>query len=147
MSMKILNDAEIRPDVFFWKGSIPKERLDEWLQSRKLNIPDDLKMLWMRTGGGEVLESETILGPYGDESLGEDVDSVNEFHHTKGMPDKYLIFHIGVGGLSAIRLSDNKYVQLNEDSYVELQEYSSLERWYEMVLRQEYRSRYELPIN
>lgn len=145
MSMKILSDAEVRPDVFLWKGCISEARLNDWLRSRELNIPDDLKTLWMWTGGGDVLESETLLSPYGDDSLGDDVDSVNEFHRRNGMPNDYLVFHVGVGGLSAVRLSDNKYVQLNEETYAELQDYSSLEAWYETVLRQEYQSRYELP--
>ena len=47
-------------------GSIPKERLDEWLRQRDLEVPSELAELWQETGGGNLFESETILGPFGD---------------------------------------------------------------------------------
>jgi hypothetical protein len=38
-----------------------------------------LKQLWRETGGGDMLESETILGPYGKVDLTDDIDSVMIF--------------------------------------------------------------------
>lgn len=72
-------------------GSIPKERLDEWFRQRDLEVPSELAELWQETGGGNLFESETILGPFGDVLTGDDVDSVNEVHRGRGLNRGYLI--------------------------------------------------------
>jgi len=85
--------------------------------------------LWRETGGGDFFESETIVGPFGDEVLGDDMRGFNELHRSQGFPPGYLLFHGGLE-LSAIRLSDLKYVSFSH-SYASLREFSSLEEWYE----------------
>jgi len=118
--------------------------MNEWLQQHGLEIPDELLQFWQVTGGGELFETETILGPFGDRQLGDDVDSVNEFHRARGMDRRYLIVHVG-SALTAIRLSDKKWVILDQDTYAEIEEYDSFEGWYERVLRAEFAERYGLP--
>jgi len=75
---------------------------------------------------------------------GEDVPEINEELQNRGMPEEFLVFHQGTGGLSAVRLSDGQYVQLSEDDFSESGTYSSLEEWYDRVLRDEYADRYGL---
>jgi hypothetical protein len=58
-------DRAIRPDLFHFFGAIRAEKLDDWLRERTLTIPHDLKKFWCETGGGDLFESETILGRSG----------------------------------------------------------------------------------
>jgi hypothetical protein len=118
--------------------------MNEWLHQHGFGVPDELLQFWQTTGGGALFETETILGPFGDRQLGEDVDSVNELHRARGMDGRYLIVHVG-SALTAIRLIDKKWVMLDQDTYAEIREYESFERWYESVLRAEFAERYGLP--
>ena len=47
-----------------------------------------------------MLESETILGPYGKVDLTDDIDSVNDFPWPRGMPANWLVFATGMGDLT-----------------------------------------------
>ncbi len=143
MNALLQQDQSCRPELFVWNGPVARERLDEWLRQRGLELPDELLQFWQNTGGGELFETETILGPFGDRQLGDDVDSVNEFHYRRGMDRRYLIVHIG-SVLTAIRLSDNTWVVLDQDTYAELEEYDSFENWYVRVLRTDFADRYGL---
>ena len=115
-----------------------------WLGEHTLEIPDDLFEFWLRTGGGDIFESETMLGPFADADMGDDVDSVNHFHHQRGLSSEYLIFHTG-SGISAVRLSDKQYMLLNDTDYHEVKSFRSLEEWYMGWIRSEYAERYGLP--
>jgi len=144
MSKRIFSDAEARPDLFLWNESIDRSSLKEWLAENRWQIPDDLFLFWRETGGGDIYETETIFGPVGDADLGEDVLEINEELRKGGMPEDFLVFHQGTGGLSAVRLSDGQYLQLSEDDFSESGTYSSLEEWYDRVIRDEYADRYGL---
>lgn len=135
-----MQDAARHPQLFIWNGTIESNQLQVWLQEHQLNLPQDLIELWKQTNGGDLFESETILSPFGDDSLGDDIDSVNEFHYSQGMARKYLLFHLGTG-LSAVRLTDGYYVKL-DDNYQEIAEFQSLDDWYRDELRSEYGKRY-----
>jgi hypothetical protein len=128
MNKLLMQDSERYPKRFVWNGAISRDRLNIWLQKHNLNLPEDLIALWEVTGGGDLFESETILSPFGDANLGDDIDSVNEFHYSQGMKQDYLVFHVGTG-LSAVRLADGLYVTLT-DNYQELTEFFSLDDWY-----------------
>jgi hypothetical protein len=139
-------DERRRPDLFIWNGPLERSRIESWLQNIGVAVPNDLIDFWARTGGGDAFESETFLAPFeidGEANLG--IEEVNATQRERGLPRGYLIFHSGLGGFSAVRLDDGKYVQLNEESFQETGAYSSLEAWYRDVLRAEYRSRYDLP--
>ncbi|MFM6209362.1 SMI1/KNR4 family protein [Planktothrix sp.] len=139
-----MQDAARHPQLFVWNGTIESNQLELWLQEHQLNLPQDLIELWKRTNGGDLFESETILSPFGDDSLGDDIESVNEFHDSQGMSKNYLLFHVGTG-LSAVRLTDGYYVKLDE-SYQEIAEFQSLDDWYRDELREEYAKRYNLEL-
>jgi hypothetical protein len=143
MNTLLQEDQSRRPELFAWNGPVARERLDEWARQRRLDLPDELLQFWQTTGGGELFESETILGPFGDPQLGDDVDSVNELHRGRGMDSRHLIVHVG-SELTAIRLSDKRWVVLDQNTYAELDEYDSFESWYKRVLRAEFAVRYGL---
>ena len=65
------DDARVRPDLFHWNGPIDPSRLQAWVDGNSWlgPCPGDLLAFWQETRGGDVLESETILGPFGDESV------------------------------------------------------------------------------
>jgi len=140
MNNILMQDAARHPQLFVWNGAIESNQLEAWLQEHQLNLPQDLIELWKRTNGGDLFESETILSPFGDDSLGDDIEGVNEFHYSQGMSKKYLLFHLGTG-LSAVRLTDGYYVKLDE-SYQEIAQFQSLDDWYRDELRAEYGKRY-----
>jgi hypothetical protein len=139
------NDRINRPDLFDFRGPIPSEELDIWLNEHRLVVPDDLKQFWCETGGGELFESETILSPFGRIDLADDVESVNQFHREKGMPAEWVIFHTGLGGLSIVQISSGQYASIREDSYKIERSFTSFEDWYANLIRREYASRYGLP--
>lgn len=144
MNAQLRADLFSHPELFDWHGPIENAHLGAWLRDRGLErLPDELVQLWEETGGGELFESETILGPFGDRHLGDDIDSVNDFHHGRGLSCNYLVVHRGFG-LTAIRLVDNKWVFLDPGTYQELAEYDSFASWYKSVLRAEFAERYGL---
>jgi len=144
MIEQILRDQRRRPDIFHFFGAIEPDRLISWLRERRFTIPDDLRQLWCETGGGDVFETETILGPFGRTDLADDVDSVNQFHWAKGMPAEWVIFHTGIGGLSVVQTASGNYASVREGSYEVQQSFASLADWYVSLIRPEYVSRYGL---
>jgi hypothetical protein len=143
MTPSMIQDAQARPKLFFWKGPLDEVRLKEYVDQHGWSVPKDLFDLWLKTGGGEIFESETLLGPWRDPEMGDEVSALNEEFYSRGLPRKYLVFHTGMA-TSAARLSDGKYVQLDPDSFSEVEVYSSLEDWYRRLLRTEYAERYGL---
>jgi hypothetical protein len=144
MKHLIRRDQAMRPDLFVWNGPIPEERLNEWIERRGLNLPEALVELWRETGGGTLFESETILGPFGDVELADDVDSVNAYHKKRGMYPRDLLLHVGVT-LTALRQDTQTVVLLDSETYLAHKEYESLRGWYERFLRAEFAPRYGLP--
>lgn len=141
--MRILKDASNRPDLFVWFGTAQDLDLQTWQRLRCLTLPHDLLLLWERTGGGDIFETETLVGPAPGPKWADSFDDINELHRQSGMPGSFVIFHIG-RCLSAIRLSDMKYTILEEGNYCVLREYKDLDDWYEHELRDEYAKTYGL---
>ena len=50
-------------------GEVQEPQLRRWLSENGLNLPEDFVAFLELTGGGDLFESETILGPYGDVEL------------------------------------------------------------------------------
>lgn len=137
-------DRARRPDLFHFHGAIQLEEMDAWLIKRNIVIPEDLKYLWCDTGGGDLFETETILSPFGQRDLADDVDSINEFHKRNGMPGIWLIFHTGIGGLTAVNIPKGEYASIREGSYTVEQTFLSLSDWYVNIVHREYAARYGL---
>lgn len=137
-------DQASRPDLFVWRGPVARRALDQWAHERRLRLPQDLLRLWSTTGGGELFESETILAPFGDPALGDDVDSVNQLHHSKGLSSDYLVVHVG-SALTVIRLEDGYWIVLDPKTYSTLRVFRTLDEWYRAIIRAEFADRYSLP--
>jgi hypothetical protein len=145
MNMLLQNDRAKRPDLFHLLGPIPSVKLDAWLSERHLAVPNDLKEFWCEAGGGDLFESETILSPFGRSDLGDDVETLNQFHRHKGMPADWIIFHTGIGGLSVFQIPLGTYASVREGSYEVQQTFASFADWYANLIHREYASRYNLP--
>jgi hypothetical protein len=145
MNTLLQNDRAKRPDLFHFLGPIQSLELDAWLSERQLAVPNDLKEFWSEAGGGELFESETILSPFGRSDLGDDVETVNQFHKQKGMPADWIVFHTGIGGLTVVQIPSGKYASVREGLYEVQQTFASFADWYANLIRREYASRYNLP--
>ena len=142
----MIEDARIRPDLFHWNGRMDPASFQAWLARNRWlgQCPADLLAFWKDTGGGDVFESETILGPLGDPQLGDDIVAVNREMHSRGMPETFVVFHIGML-VSAVDTASGVYVELAPADFHVLRQFVSLEEWYRATLRAEYRQRYNLP--
>jgi len=143
----LLEDARHVPPIFHPFGAIPEAELVEWLQQNGIALPNDLLVLWQLTGGGDVFESETILRPTvssipNTSFVKDDIEGCNARHSAKGKPPEFFIFQHGCF-LSAVRLSDQKFVTLSED-YAVKGSFDSLNDWYVQTLRTEFGERYGL---
>lgn len=141
--MKIFDDAVQRPDLFLWAGTIDPVVLSAWIIEHRFDIPDQLFQFWATTGGGDLYETETILGPFGNDELGNEVLEVNMRARERGLNAGYLLFHTGIA-LSAVRMEDRRIVLLADPDYVVIGEFASFDQWYVATLRNEYAARYGL---
>lgn len=141
----LIDDARIRPDLFNWNGRMDPNALKSWLARNKWigSCPKDLLAFWEQTGGGDVFETETILGPLGDSHLGDDIAAVNHEMKTRGMPARFVIYHIGLL-TSAVDTDSGDYVELSTEDFHVLRRFASLDEWYRCTIRAEYGPRYGL---
>jgi hypothetical protein len=133
MNSQIKEDAAKWPNEFYLLQPIPPAELNAWLSERNLTVPDDLKEVWRETGGGDVFDTETILCPYGNRDLADDVDSVNEFYWRRGMPVDWLIFATGIGELTVVKMSTGEYANVRYDSFEVTETFSSFADWYAWI--------------
>lgn len=143
--LRILSDSHRRPRLFVWSGPIDEYALRVWLTKLGWVIPEDLFQLWSSTGGGDLFETETVLVPMSDSDC-EGAEEFNAAQYLAGMPHDYIVFHIGLGGMSAVRISDHSYVQLSPGNFRETSQFTSLDDWYSGLLLREYGHRYGLDL-
>ncbi|HEX4321780.1 MAG TPA: hypothetical protein VHZ52_12790 [Acidobacteriaceae bacterium] len=145
MLSSIYEDALARPDLFHWFGIVETD-FDLWLQSLEFRVHPGLVSFWRRTGGGDVFESETLLGPLRPDDS-ENVLKMNEFHWEKGMPRDLILFNTGCF-CSASKVDwprhRNLLVTLKPGSYAIERKFSTFSDWYLQTLRSEFGGRYEL---
>jgi hypothetical protein len=145
----LLQDAQKMPGIFFPFGPIPAAELEDWLRRTGLVLPADLLELWQLTGGGDAFESETIFRPTVKSTpntsfAGDDIEGRNATYAEEGISGDLYVFQKGVF-LSAVRLSDQRFVTLAEGGYTIKDSFASLDEWYVRTLRAEYSERYGLP--
>jgi hypothetical protein len=145
----LLQDAQKEPRIFLPFGAIPAAELQGWLRRTGLVLPSDLIELWQLTGGGDVFESETIFRPTVPSApnscfVEDDIEGRNAAYADEGKSEDLYVFQQGAF-LSAVRLSDQRFVTLSEDGYTIGDSFSSLDEWYVLTLRAEYGERYGLP--
>ena len=141
----LIDDARVRPDLFHWNGRMDSASLRAWLESNQWlgHCPGDLLAFWEETGGGDVFESETILGPLSDPSLGDDIAAVNRELRSRGMLHRFVVYHLGYS-MCAVDTVSGDYVELEPSSFRVLRRFASLDDWYQATLRSEFRQRYGL---
>jgi hypothetical protein len=144
MSNIILSDAQARPDLFSWNGSVDRIKIASWLEERRWSVPADLLGFWAATGGGTVFETERLLAPAraGASSVDEMLE-LTTWLQKRGLPSGLAVFHQGLG-FTAVRAVDAAYVSLDSGARV-VGEASSFDQWYTSVIRSEYAYRYDLP--
>jgi hypothetical protein len=137
-------DVAQRPDLFRWKGPVSKAAICDWVADHGWALPRDLVSFWVRTGGGEVFESEVLLAPLSAANDEDSVDFTERFHAKRGLPDRFVLFHEGGYGLSAVDLADGGYLELDASTYAVRARHGSFDEWYRRGLRAEYAARYGL---
>ncbi len=144
MPPTIFEDAAVRPDLFHWFG-VAEDEFEVWLAALPLRVHPGVVGFWRRTGGGDVFESETLLGPLASET--DNVLKVNELHWNKGLPRDLLVFHTGYC-LSAssvdTRRHRNRLVVLKPESFEVTDSFDTFNEWYRSTLRSEFAERYGL---
>ena len=145
MTSQILLDADWKPHLFRWAGPVDELQLAAWLQRRGEDVPVQLVDFWLKTGGGEVFESEMMLHPL-DLTSDDSIENVERYHHGRGLPEGHLPFHEGACGLSVVRSKDAAYLNLDDRTYQLRGSYASFDDWYRRVIRKEFAARYGLPI-
>jgi hypothetical protein len=141
----IYEDALSRPDLFQWFG-IAEAEFEDWLVALPLRIHPGLVGFWRRTGGGDLFESETLLGPLAEDE-GDNVLKLNEYHWSKGQPSDLLIFHTGLCfSASSVdsRRHRNRLVSFRSGSYQIERQFKTFDEWYQQTIRAEYAERYGL---
>jgi hypothetical protein len=141
----ILYDSENNPDLFIWNGPINEDDIVNWFEDRSLDVPDDFIKFLSATGGGNIFESEEILSPFGDPQFGNDLESTNDWFINNGLPEDMLIFNTGAY-LSALRLSDQKYLLLDSIDYTIESEYNSFDDCYSKSVRAGFADRYNIQL-
>jgi hypothetical protein len=137
----ILRDADLRPDLFKWRGKLSIPALEHWEREHSLPLPKDLKQLWSTRGGGELFESETVLQPFGaaDYDL---IGCVSEAFRKRGLDAESYVFHTGLWD-SVFRKSDGTLSSLEPTDMSQRSKFQDLADWYK-ALRAEYGERYGL---
>jgi len=141
----IYEDALKRPDLFRWFG-VTEAEFENWLTALPLSVHPGLVGLWRRTGGGDLFESETLLGPLVKDE-GDNVLKLNEYHWSKGLPSDLLIFHKGLCfSASSVdsRRHRNRLVSFRSGSYQIGRQFNTFNEWYQQTIRAEYAERYGL---
>ena len=141
----IYEDARAHPSLFHWFG-VSEAEFEAWLSALPLRIHPGLVEFWRRTGGGDLFESETILGPLVADTS-DNVLAVNEYHWIKGLPRNMLIFHIGLNVSASFvdqRRHRNRIVSFKPDSYDVESSFDTFSAWYRDNLRSEFAARYGL---
>lgn|GEM_PF-5666536 len=134
----ILNDARIHPVLFSWRGPLPRAAVLDVLETYAPGLAGaaDLVGLWTLTGGGDYLESETLLSPVGDPALGDALVETNEMLHLRGLPRSAWVFSTG-SRLGAFDAEVGEYLLLQDRRPLFLVEgrYRSFDAWYVRGLR------------
>jgi hypothetical protein len=145
----LLQDAQKVPRIFFPFGAVPAAELQDWLQRTGLILPSDLIALWQLTGGGDVFDTETIFRPTVPSTpnscfVDDDIEGRNAAYAEEGKSGDLYVFQQGAF-LSAVRLSDQRFVTLAEGGGTIKDSFTSLDEWYVRTLRAEYGEMYGLP--
>lgn len=142
---QIERDAARRPDLFVWHGPVDPGWFEDWTKHNPwaLRCPAELLAFWSRTGGGDLFETEVLLGLAEDALNGEDLLTVNRALHSQGLPSHIVVFHVG-SQTSGVDTLSGEFVELRDADRAVVRRFSSLDDWYRGTIRREYAERYGL---
>lgn len=139
---QLISDEASRPDLFVWNGEITSEGLQAWADAHGVTIPRDLAVLWEVTGGGDFLETETLLNPLGPADDHDSVLCSTIGAWARGLPPSYWVFHSG-SWLSVFPSGTGDFLILRPDDLAVRKAVRSVDEWYD-ELRKELARRYGL---
>jgi hypothetical protein len=136
----IFDDAAAHPRLFLWFGAPSADQLRA-VSAAFVQLPQGLLHFWKLTGGGDVFESETILGPAG---INEDnVLAATRRLQSQGLSKDYCLFHRGLT-TTVVDLIAGRFQVVDEKFRPLRSSIETFDDWYESVLRKEYAQRYGL---
>jgi hypothetical protein len=141
VNLAILNDAKLRPELFVWAGMAEPARIAGWVQQQGWRVPDDLIELWVRTGGGDFFESETLFAPFSNLFAQDNLEIVNSSLWSRGMPKDLLAIHDGMQ-FTALVISSAQYAFVDEESFRIKQLFANLDSWYLTGIRPLFEEKY-----
>ena len=120
------------------------EEIDVFERDARQVVAPELRSFWKRWGTGTVFETEEFLSPVRDESTGDSAWSLLQESRRRGLPQHFVPFHRGLGGLT-VAANDGQIYVVSEDGFPILATYESIDAWFNDSVFNEYSTRYGLP--
>ena len=145
----MVRDAEEHPDLFDLKLPCSPPEVAALEHQLKAKLPTAYREVLERLGQGSFFDNETLLGVHEtEEGVGGLLEVNHELHEKQGLDPRYVVFHIGTGGLHAFDTEsagpDYEVVALDEDSLQESDRFETFEAWYTAGVRAHYEGILEL---
>lgn len=143
MSDLLLQDAEDYPDSFDLKRPALRSEIESVEEQLGESLPPSFCDILTQLGQGIFFDNESLLGVHEVEHGHGDLLSINhDLRAKQGLPEYFLVFHLGTGGLHAFdtrtRGPEFEVVALDEDTLAPGQTYAGFDEWYLEVMREEY---------
>jgi hypothetical protein len=136
---QIERDVLAAPDAFDLAGPVDRAHVERALIALAHPATESLRELWTTFGGGEMFETEELLGPVASAVYG--LEERNAELTRSGLSPDLLVFHAGLHVTAVSK--DGGVVVLDPDSLVVVRTLGSLGDWYR-DLRSEYGASYGL---
>jgi hypothetical protein len=122
-------------------GGKRHDYLRRWITETGYLIPEELFDTWVKLGGGDLFESETLFQPISDHL--DDIKAANMRLVKRGLPASFLVFNSGIV-ISAIDQVSGEIVTFDPRTITERRRFPSFNEWYRETLRKEFATRYGL---
>ena len=145
MNNLFLEDALANPILFPLGWKVDRAFLENWIQLHNLKLPTELIDIWIIGGGGDFLETETLLIPdhTSNSDEVESIEKTTDFLIQNGFPKGFFIIHKGCV-ISAINQSQQSIFTFSADGYSLITSYSTINRWYKEEFRDQFGPKYGL---
>ena len=139
----LLQDIEEHPDLFDIAHPVISDEIERIEAELGAELPPSSREILERHGQGTFFDNESLLGVHQpDEGLGELLGVNQELRIVQNMPDHFLVFHLGTGGLHAfdLRTRGPEYgvIALDEETLEPGESFDNLETWYREHIRRVY---------
>ena len=141
----LIEDALANPLLFPLGWKVKTVDIENWMVSQSLELPAELIEIWSSIGGGDFLESETLLVPnqstFTDEI--ESIEATTSFLVENGFQKEFFVIHKGCV-VSAVKQGTQSIFVFSADNYVSVCIYDSFENWYKTEFRDQFGTKYGL---